>query len=101
MGRSRDPDVQEVPGFLVLRVGAFADLHQNDVVELQALDLPDVGDVHAKHEREILAREAAQIGNIASLKPIVEEEFPCKPDVDVPDIRQGKAQYFDYVIISK
>src|SRR5690606_5346981 len=73
VGGAGRADVQQMAGFVVLRVGRLADLHQHDVVELQPLHLTHVRHVHAWAEGKLLVGDPAQIGNLALAQTVVVE----------------------------
>ena len=60
-------DVEEVAGLDDLGVVLGGRVEDDDVVELEALDLPYVGDVDAGGEAEVLAADAAELAPRASM----------------------------------
>src|SRR5690606_35773334 len=71
MGRPGHGDVQKVAGLVVLRVARLVDLHEYDVVELQSLDLPDVGHVDAWPEGKVLIGNPTQVRHLGLTKAMM------------------------------
>src|SRR5256885_1744603 len=59
MRGARGADVEQVARLVVLGVARLVHLNQDHVVELEPLDLPDVRDVDAGLEREVLLGDPA------------------------------------------
>src|SRR3954470_24063740 len=65
-----DADVEHVARPVLVRVARRVDVDHDDVVELEALDLRDVGDVDAGLEVELVAAYAAQRGHLGATQAV-------------------------------
>src|SRR4051812_21455464 len=64
VGGAGDADVEHVAGPALIGVARGVDVDHDDVVELEALDLGDVGDVDPGLEVELVAADPAQRGDL-------------------------------------
>ena len=60
-------DVEQMTRLVFLGIRGFVALHEHHVVELQALDLADVGDVDARFERKVLVGDAPDVRRLGLL----------------------------------